>query len=55
MLWLSWIDDNLLLQNKNGVGVQHKKMLNTFDCKEQGEMKEYVGYRSVIEERGHWR
>ena len=27
MVWLTWIDDNLLLGNKNGVEVQWKKIL----------------------------
>ena len=31
MAWLCWINDNLLLGNKNGVQVQQKKMFKIWD------------------------
>ena len=31
IVWLSWIDENLLLGNKNGVLVHHKKMVEKLD------------------------
>jgi hypothetical protein len=43
VLWVSWIDDCLVLGNKIGVEIAKAQMMNRFDCDEVGNMDEYVG------------
>jgi hypothetical protein len=42
-LWISWIDDCLVVGNKGNVKKAKKKMTDRFDCDIIGNMDEYVG------------
>ena len=48
VVWLSWIDYNLYLVNKNGVEIQCRENVQTIDCMEEGEMKKYVKCKMVL-------
>ena len=43
VLWVSWIDDCLVVGSKKGVEIAKKQMLDRFDCDDVGNMDEYVG------------
>jgi hypothetical protein len=43
VLWVSWIDDCLVLGNKAGMQTAKEQMMMRFDCDEVGNMDEYVG------------
>jgi hypothetical protein len=43
ILWISWVDDCLVVGKKGGVLKAKEEMMSRFDCDEVGEMKEYVG------------
>jgi hypothetical protein len=43
VLWLSWIDDCLVVGNKEGVKIGKQQMIDRFDCDIIGNMDEYVG------------
>jgi hypothetical protein len=42
---LSWIDDNLIVGSKQAVSVTKQELMSRFDCKDCGELDEYVGCR----------
>jgi hypothetical protein len=42
-LWLSWVDDCLMIGPKNQVMKTREGILEQFECDDVGEMKEYVG------------
>jgi hypothetical protein len=44
VLWLSWIDDCLVVGQTEAVQKAKKKMTDHFDCDIIGNMNEYVGY-----------
>ena len=48
---LLWVDDCLLTSPKEKVIKAKTKFMRLFDCKDIGEMKEYVG---CVIERGKW-
>ena len=43
VVWISWIDDCLVLGSKAGVKIAKAQMMERFDCDEVGNMDEYVG------------
>jgi hypothetical protein len=43
LIWLSWIDDCLLVGNKGGVLAAKEQMKSRFDCDDISELTEYVG------------
>jgi histone deacetylase 1/2 len=43
VLWISWIDDCLVVGKAEGVKKAKRKLTNRFDCDEVGNMDEYVG------------
>ena len=43
VIWISWVDDCLLIGHKNEVSKYHAVMNSYFDCDNVGELKEYVG------------
>ena len=42
VLWLSWIDDCLVVGPKEAVAIAKKQLTNRFDCDVLGPMQEYV-------------
>ena len=51
-LAMLWVDDCLLMGPRRKVEKAKKRMMSVFDCKDIGEMKEYVG--CVIERGNGW-
>ena len=43
IIWLSWVDDCMVVGKKSGVLIAKKQMTDRFDCDELGEVDEYVG------------
>jgi hypothetical protein len=43
VVWVSWIDDCLVIGNDEGVTHTKNQLMNRFDCDEVGHMDEYVG------------
>ncbi len=43
VLIVSWIDDNLIIGPKNVVEKTKKDLMERFDCKDCGDIKEYMG------------
>ena len=48
MVWLRWIDGNLLLGNKKGVELQQKKIVKEINCMKECEMKKHVVCKMVF-------
>ena len=42
-LWVTWIDNCLVVTNKQVLPKMHEEMTNRFDCDVVGNMDEYVG------------
>ena len=45
VLIVSWIDDNLIMGTKEAVAKTKHELMSRFDCKDCGELDEYVGCR----------
>ncbi len=43
VLRVSWIDDNLIIGTKKAVEKTKKELMEIFDCKDCGDLEEYVG------------
>jgi hypothetical protein len=43
IVWISWVDDCLVVGKKEGVIIAKKHMMDQFDCDKIGKMDEYVG------------
>jgi hypothetical protein len=43
VIWISWVDDCLLVGHQDEVKKYHAKMNEYFDCNNVGELREYVG------------
>uniref|UniRef100_A0A7S2KWV0 Integrase catalytic domain-containing protein n=1 Tax=Leptocylindrus danicus TaxID=163516 RepID=A0A7S2KWV0_9STRA len=43
IIWFTWVDDCVTCGNKEAVDLELDKMKAIFDCKDLGEMKEYIG------------
>eukprot|EP00957_Ditylum_brightwellii_P123347 9405115-Ditylum_brightwellii.AAC.1 len=43
VMWMTWVDDCLVAYPDSLVKVDKEKMMNLFECKELGEVDEYVG------------
>jgi hypothetical protein len=43
VLIVSWIDDNLIIGSKKAVEKAKKELMERFDCKDCGDLEEYVG------------
>jgi hypothetical protein len=43
LLWITWVDDCVVLGEATGVTAAKKKMKARFDCDDLGELTEYVG------------
>ena len=41
--WLSWVSENLLMDQMKSVDIEKKNMLTKFVCTDKGERKEYLG------------
>ena len=48
VLWISWVDDCLVIGCKEAVLRAKREMMSRFDCDEVGELKEYVGCKVDI-------
>jgi hypothetical protein len=53
VIWNLSDDDCLLMRHKSGVSNYHKGMNSYFDCDEIGDLKEYVRWKIVKQERGN--
>jgi hypothetical protein len=47
VLIVSWINDNLIIGSKQAVEKAKKNLMERFDCKECGDLEEYVGCKIV--------
>ncbi len=45
VLIVSWIDNNLIIKSKKAVEKAKKMLMQKFDCKDCGDLEEYVGCR----------
>ncbi len=45
VLILLWIENNLIIRYKNAVEKAKKDLMERFDCKDCGDLEEYVGFR----------
>jgi hypothetical protein len=43
IVWISWVDDCLVVGEKKGTLIAKDQMMARFDCEEVGELDEYVG------------
>jgi hypothetical protein len=43
VLIVSWIEDNLIIKPKKAVEKTKKDLMERFDCKDCGDIKEYMG------------
>jgi hypothetical protein len=50
-LWLTWIDDCIIIGSKDGVDREKKKMMQLFEGDDVGPMEEYVGNKIDIREK----
>lgn len=48
VLWISWVDDCLVVGTTEAVARAKEEMMNRFDCDEVGELEEYVGCKIDI-------
>ena len=48
ILWVSWIDDNLVMGTKEAVEEAKQQLMKEFECSDEGELKEYVGCKLDI-------
>jgi hypothetical protein len=53
VIWISWVDDCLLMGHKKEVRKYHAVMNSYFDCDNFGDLKEYVGCKIDKQERGN--
>ena len=49
IVWLSFIDDMLIVCSEDAMESIKKKFMETMDCDEIGEMKEYIGTKVSID------
>jgi Reverse transcriptase (RNA-dependent DNA polymerase) len=54
IIWLSWVDDLLVCGKKEGVLDFKKKMMEQWDCDEQGTLKEYIGCKIDRDIKNGW-
>jgi hypothetical protein len=52
-IWISWVDDCLLMGHKSDVSKYHAVMNNYFDCDNIGDLKGYVGCKINKQEGGN--
>ena len=45
IVWFNLIDDNLLVENKKSIEFWQKKIFKKNDCIDEGEVKEYAGFK----------
>ena len=50
VMWISWVDDCLVVGPKEMVMQAKKDMMDRFDCDDVGELKEYVGCKVTYDE-----
>jgi hypothetical protein len=43
VMWISWVDDCLVVGNREAVKKAKQQMKDHFDCGNDGNLKEYVG------------
>ena len=48
IVWLSFIDDMLIVCMEDAMETIKKKFTETVDCDDIGEMKEYIGTKSIL-------
>jgi hypothetical protein len=53
VIWISWVDDCLIMGHKSEVSKYHAVMNSYFDCDNIGDLKEYVGCKIDKQERGN--
>jgi hypothetical protein len=54
VLWISWVDDCLMMRHKEAVLQAKQGLLQHFDCDEVGELTEYVGCKIERNEAEGW-
>jgi hypothetical protein len=54
VLWISWVDDCLVMGKKEAVLNAKKGLLQQFDCDESGELTDYVGCKIDRNEAEGW-
>ena len=54
VIWLLWVDDNLITGPVDAVSRAKQKMMSLFDCDDLGEMKEYVGCKVERNWKEQW-
>ena len=45
VIWVSWIDDCLVVGSDNAVAKAKRAMMERFECEDVGDIVEYVGYK----------
>jgi hypothetical protein len=53
-MWITWVDDCLIIGQKENVMKSKEQMKRLFDCDDIGEMKEYVGCKVKRNWRERW-
>ena len=43
LAWISWVDDCVVMGNKQGVPQAKQHLMSQFKCEEQGKLEEFVG------------
>jgi hypothetical protein len=51
-VWLTWIDDCIIVGSSDVVDRERAKMMQLFECNDVGPMEEYVGNKIEIRESG---
>jgi Reverse transcriptase (RNA-dependent DNA polymerase) len=46
-MWISWVDDCLVVGTKEAVAIAKKQLMAKFECDEVGNMNEYVGCKWI--------
>ena len=54
IIWISWIDDLLIVGNKQGVLKYKEEMMTKFECDEVGELQKYVGCKVEWNKNEKW-
>jgi hypothetical protein len=51
-IWLTWIDNCIIIGNENVVAREIAKLMSLFDCEDVGPMEEYIRNKSKTAAKG---